>query len=358
MTSMKKHLLILLTIILALSAGACGRRVVATGWSGLTTADETLYLSAGASVHAVNPRDGSLKWQFPEEPQRGVEFYAAPVLREGEQLIVGGYDSVLYSINPDSGVQQWTFNGAEDRYIASPLVTEQGIFAPSADQRLYAVDFDGSQLWEPFETEEPIWASPVYSDACSCLYLVSMDRYLYAIDPSDGTLLWKSDELGGPMVSKPALSGEGLIYVSTFGNQILALSEEDAAIIWSFETEDWAWASPVIDGDQVYASDISGTLYALDAQSGELNWQVQPGGAIVSSPLVREEEIIFSTTEGSLVMVSKTGTIQRNQEVEGKLYSSPAAAADLLLVTPAEADQILIALDENGNTVWDYPPAE
>lgn len=357
---MKKHWLIILTIILALTAGACGRRVMATGWYGLAVSeiDETVYLTAGAGVYAVNTNNGSVKWQFPVEPERGQEFYASPVLMDSDQLIVGGYDSVLYSLNPDSGDERWRFDGAEDRYIASPLITEEGIFAPSADRHLYALDYEGNLLWEPFQTEEPLWASPVYSESCNCLYQVSMDRYLYAIDPQTGALRWQSQDLGGPMVSHPAVSEDGLIYVSTFGNEVIAISEENQEIAWRFSTADWAWASPVVDGDQLYASDLTGTLYALDAQTGQLNWQLQPGGIIVSPPLVVDDQIIFGTDQGALVTVSRGGTIQRNLEIEGKLYSAPASTDELILVTPAEVDQLLVAFDENGNKVWEYPPAE
>ncbi|NQS91258.1 MAG: PQQ-binding-like beta-propeller repeat protein [Chloroflexi bacterium] len=287
-----------------------------------------------------------------------MDFYAAPVFADNDsQLIVGGFNNVLYSINPVNGSELWAFRGAENRYIAPPLVTEDGIFAASADNSLYAVDFDGLLRWE-FETDDPLWASPIWSENCGCIYQVSMDRVLYAIDPDNGKLLWKTEDLGGPIVSQPVISEDGLIILSTFDNEVIALDETRHSVEWRFHTSDWAWASPVIDGEQIYASDIGGTFYALDLASGKLLWQLQPGGGIYSAPLVADGLIYFSTDASSLVVVSQDGVVQRNQPIDGKLYASPIVAENKLLLAPSEAEFFLVALNESGVQVWGYPPAK
>jgi len=353
----KKFLFIIILAVAALTLGACsGRRIVATGWSGITVNEETVYFSYGPQAYALNLKNGAQQWQFPAEPINGVDFYAAPVLTgDGSQLIVGGYNNVLYSVNPVNGAEIWSFGAGGNRYIASPLVTEDGIFAANSDSTLYALDYDGLLQWE-FETEDPLWASAIYSEGCECIYQVSMDRYLYAIDPENGKLLWKSEDLGGPIVNPPAISEDGLIVLGTFNNEIIALNEEGHDVEWRFKTSDWAWASPVIDGEQVYASDISGTFYALDLNSGEVLWQIQPGGGIFAAPLVQDGMVYFSTDASSLVVVSAEGVVQRNQPVEGKLYARPVGAGDKILLAPSESEYYLIALSDSGVQVWGYPP--
>jgi outer membrane protein assembly factor BamB len=353
----KKFLLIILMAVVALTLGSCtGRRVVATGWSGITVNEETVYFSYGPQAYALNLKNGALQWQYPAEPINNVDFYAAPVLAdENSQLLVGGYDSVLYSLNPANGLENWTFAAADNRYIASPLATEDGIFAANSDNSLYALDYDGLLQWE-FATDDPLWASPIWSENCGCVYQVSMDHYLYALNPENGKLIWKSDDLGGPVVNKPSLSEDGLILLATFNNEVIALDEESHQVEWRFKTSDWAWATPVIDGEQVYASDISGTFYALDLQTGELLWQLQPGGGIYAAPLVQDGSIYFSTDTSSLVVVSQEGVVQRNQPIEGKLYASPVGAGDKVLLAPSEAEYYLIALSDSGVQVWGYPP--
>ncbi|MCJ7735167.1 MAG: PQQ-binding-like beta-propeller repeat protein [Anaerolineales bacterium] len=355
----KRTLFILIIVIVALTLGACtGQRVSATGWSGITLQEETVFFSHGSHAYAVNLKNGALQWQYPVETENGVEFYAAPVFAdEDTQLIVGSYNGELYSLNPVNGMEFWSFAGAENRYIASPLATENGIFAASADNFLYALDFDGLLQWK-FETGDPLWASPVWSESCGCIYQVSMDHILYAIDPESGKLLWKSEDLGGPIVSQPVISEDGLIILSTFNNEVIALDETRHSVEWRYQTSDWSWASPVIDGAQIYASDISGIFYALDLASGKLLWQLQPGGGIYSAPVVKDGMIYFSTDASSLVVVSQEGVVQRNQPIDGKLYASPTAAEGKLLLAPSEAEFFLVALNDSGVQIWGYPPAK
>ena len=355
----KKILFIIILAVIALSLSACsGRRIVATGWSGITVNEETVYFSYGPHAYSLNIQNGAKQWQFPAEAINGVDFYAAPVLADdNNQLLIAGYNSVLYSVNPVNGSENWTFTTAENRYIAPPLATEDGIFAANSDYSLYALDLNGLLKWE-YETEDPLWASPIWSENCGCVYQVSMDHYLYAINPDNGNLVWKSEDLGGPIVNSPSLSEDGLIVLSTFGNEVIALNEESHQVEWRFQTSDWAWATPVIDGDQVYASDISGTFFALDLHSGELAWQIQPGGGIYSSPLVQDGMIYFATDTSSLIVVSEEGVVQRNQPIEGKLYASPVGAGDKILLAPSEAEYFLVALSESGVQVWGYPPPQ
>jgi outer membrane protein assembly factor BamB len=359
----KKITFIIILIVLALALAGCagGRRVAATGWSGITVSEEIVYFSYGPQAYAVNLSNGSLKWAYPAEPVNGLDFYAAPVLADGgTQLIVGSFKNEIFSLDPQSGIKNWSYtvsseNNSTVRFIASPLAVEGHIYAPASNNTLYAFSLDGALEWS-FETGDPLWATPIYSENCGCVYQVSMDHYLYALDPAKGTLNWKSEDLGGPMVNPPTLSESGLIIISTFNNEVIAINEESRQVEWRFKTSDWAWASPLIDGDQVYVSDISGNFYALDLASGDLLWQVAPGGGIYSAALVVDGLIYFATDTSSLVVLSQDGVIQRNQPVDGILYASPVAAGDKLLLAPSESEFYLLALNDSGVQLWGYPP--
>ena len=329
----------------------------ASGWAGLTADQDTAYLAAGPHIYAVNLNNGSLKWQYPSEPEKNVSFYAAPALTDDGQLIAGGYDGVLYSLDPANGNVNWIYEGAEGRYVGSPLVTPEGIFVPSSDKHVYALNFKGQELWEPFLTEEPVWAKPSTTADCECIYVASMDHYVYAISAKNGALLWKTEDLGGPIVSAPAIADHTL-YVSTFANEIIAIDLDTHEALWRFGTGDWAWAAPVIDGEQLYASDISGGFYALDLKTGDLLWQLQPGGEIVSASLAVGEKVYFGTSEGSFIITNRDGAIQQNNTLPGKLYTGLVAAKDLILVAPAEDEALLIGYDPSGVKKWSFSTPE
>jgi outer membrane protein assembly factor BamB len=108
----------------------------------------------------------------------------------------------------------------------------------------------------------------------------------------------------------------------------------------------------------VYVADLSGLLYAFDAQSGEPLWRYLEGdGAITGTPLVLNGAIYFATEAGSVFSVqTESGAGKRIASVEGKLYSALVAAGDLILVGVVDSDVVLIALDANGNQVWSFTP--
>jgi len=353
-----KSSILLISIILAIAflLSACaGGRFAATSWPGISTQEGTVYLAFGSHVFALDAVDGHQIWQFPVERDQKISFYAAPISTRDHQLIIGGYDNVLYSLNPSTGQENtWTFEGARNRFIGSPLITEEGIFAPSADGRLYAMDLNGNQLWEPFNTEGGQWAQPT-SDG-EKIYLTSLDHNLYAIDMRTGREVWRID-LGGAIVGKPIL-GEGTVYVGNFAKKLVAVNTSTGAIDCEFTTRDWIWSGPALGGNTVYFGDISGAFYSLDAKSCNENWRFEEAnGGIYGTPLITENTIYFATDAGWLYAFSPEGEQLPSREYGGKIYTSPTLAGNLILVASLlENDILLIAVDEDGSTKWHYPP--
>ncbi len=353
---MKRKLIALLILVSsAFFVSACaGGRLAATSWPGITYANETVFVSFGPYVYALQASNGSLEWRFPAEQERNVSFFAPPALTRDGQLIVGGYDNVLYSINPDTGQPNaWKFTEAKNRYIAGPLTTENSIFAPSADGNLYALDLQGNPLWPPFETEEPIWATPSLDG--QTIYLASLDHNLYAIEAQSGRKIWNQD-LGGAVVSAPTVGADGVIYVGTFANNVQARDAQNGTLRWTFDTSDWVWSSPTLAGDTLYFGDISGTFYAVDAATGNEKWQFTADTGIFGSPLLSGDTIYLATEGGTLYALTTDGEQLWTRQFEGKIYTGPVAAQDLILLSTIEAENLILAVDGDGNTQWSFAP--
>jgi outer membrane protein assembly factor BamB len=355
---MKRSNLILLFTILILGAAlsACaGGAGAASSWPGLSADENTAYLAFNQHVYAVNIANGAEKWRFPAEADNKITFYATPTLTQDGQLLVGGFDHVLYSLDPATGGQKWAYNGAANRYIGGPMISEEGIFAPNADETLYALDMTGKPLWS-FKTGGANWARPEGDTECNCLFLPSMDHRLYAVDADTGSLKWKTDDLGGSLVGTPAHSAENVLYVGTFNSEMLALDAESGKTIWRTPTTGWAWAGPGLKDDRLYFGDLSGAFYGLDAGDGTKVWEIQSDGAISETPLVTDDTIYFTTEAGSLYAVDFNGETKWTKPVGGKLYTTPVLAGDTLIVAPVGADSTLVALDLSGNQKWAFTP--
>ena len=362
-----KILFILIFIGIAVTLGACtGAASTATSWPGLTVDDQFAYVAYNTQVYSVELETGKEIWRYPAEADNNTTFYADPALTDDGQLIVGSYNFILYSLNAESGTQTWTFSEAENRYIAGALVEDGSIFAPAADENLYSLDLNGRLQWT-FTSEGESWATPVTDESCNCLFLSSMDHTIYAIDPDTGTQKWRSEKLGGAIVSSPAFNEKGVLYVGTFSGKLFALNAEDGSIIWEFSTEDggWIWSGPTFSDGVLYFGDLNGYFYAVDADSGTQEWQRSPEQdkeEIVGSPLVIEDSIYFANNLGFLYKFDTSGKKIWEVNVDpangkGKIYTSPKTSNGLILVAPIQIDDLLVAYNEDGTKKWDFIPA-
>jgi outer membrane protein assembly factor BamB len=344
-------------IALALILSACGGAPAAGSWPGISydEASQQVYVAYNQHAYALQAENGLARWRFPAEPQGGFATYAAPHLTEDGQLLIAGYDHSMHSVNPETGAQNWIFNGASSRFIAAPLALGERIFAPNANHVMYILNADGS-LARTFGTLEPQWGSPVTDG--TAVYLTAMDHQLYAIDAETGEEAWSVD-LGGTIVGSPVLGEDGRLYVGTLNSTVVAVDTASRDIAWTFETTGWVWASPLIVDDVVVVGDLDGFLYAIDAESGTQVWQVETGGAITGAAALFEGELYVVNEAGSLLSVSldgRTRELALPEDYDGPLYGSPVAAGELLLIGLTNNASIVIALDAGGSVVWKFTP--
>lgn len=355
----KKILLISLILLAGLLLSGCSA-ISANSWPGVSfdSTSDTIYVAFNNHVYAVDANTGTQKWLYPQEADRNKTFFAAPVVSGDGQLIIGGYDKILYSLDATTGTEKWSFVGAGNRYIGSVLIFDGKIFAPNADERLYALDMNGNPIWDiPFRASQALWSAPAADPAGNHLYISSMDRNVYSIDPATGTTQWTTPLLGA-MVGSPTIDDSGQLLVGNFANQVVSLETQDGAENWAGATSGWVWSSPSIEGDAVYFGDLDGYFYSFNRLNGTENWKIQPDGQVVGSPLVIGERIYFGTESGTVYAIDLRGNIVWNREAGGSVYTSPVGNENLIVVAPYQADQLLVAYNSDGNQVWTFTPTE
>ena len=360
-------ILIISAFLLSSCVGGAG---VSTGWPGITVDKDRglAYVAYNQAVHAVNLSNGTEKWRFPAKADAKTTFFAAPSLTTDGDLIIGSYDHRLYKVSADNGQPitsgSWPFQ-AQNRFIAQPLVTNGSIYAPNADEHVYALNTDGNLLWK-FKTDQPVWAKPATDG--KLIYQPSMDHRVYALDPSTGKTVWQSDNLGGAMVGTPTIGTDGNLYVGTFSNELVALSSADGKALWHVPTTGWVWAGPAEDNGKLYFGDLKGSLYAVDPTNGNVLWknETQDGSvnAISDRVLVVGGVVYYTTENGNLNAVdAATGKAKWNKTVggdkPGKLYGSPQLVDDkTILIAPVGIDPLLVAFDLSGNKQWEFTPTK
>jgi len=361
--NMKKHfLLFLLFLTTAFLLSSCGSGYVTTSWPGVAVnADgNTAYAAYGGHIYAVNLENGTEIWRYPEKAENAIQFYATPALTPDGQVIVGDYGHTLYSLDAKTGALKWKFEQAHNRYIAGALVAGNAIYAPNADGNLYAVSFSGSALWEqPFHSVRPLWATPTNDPDCECIYLAAMDHHLYTINPNNGEVRWKSEDLGGAMAGTPTFMPDGKIFAGTFANELVALDQENGSIIGvPYLANSWIWSGPALAGDRLYFGDILGNFYILSAVDLSEVKVITGTDPIVATPLIVDEIVYVVNKAGVVQAYDMEGNALWKQTVTGKLYTTPVLNGESILVGVTESDTLLIAFNLDGAQKWSFTPAK
>jgi len=113
----------------------------------------------------------------------------------------------------------------------------------------------------------------------------------------------------------------------------------------------------LLDGETLYYADLSGKVFSLDLATGSQNWDiVQPDGPVVASLLIVEDQIYVATEAGTLVALDREGNTVWEKTVGGKIYTTPVISGDLILVAPYQAESVLAAYDAAGKQAWTFTP--
>lgn len=353
--TIKRFKKIIPVLLLALLLTACGSGVGAVSWPGITVdeASGTAYVAYNQAVYALQIENGAQRWAFPAENQASFTTFAPPQLTAAGQLLVSGYDQKLYSLNAANGSTTWTFSGATNRYIGSPLADAEIIFAPNSDSKLYALNPNGELQWT-FAADQPLWSQPVRDG--DLIVLPSMDHHIYGVDARSGEEVWSLDA-GGAMVDKPIFGEPGVFFIGTLNREVLAVNSANGQLEWSFTAPGWVWGSPTYFDSQLFVGDLEGSVIALDPASGDELWSVDTDGAITGGPLVANDHVYIVNESGQVISFTLDGTIQWTKTIEAALYGSPVAAGELILIGVGTNDALVTALDQSGNTVWTFVPA-
>ena len=95
------------------------------------------------------------------------------------------------------------------------------------------------------------------------------------------------------MAGSPRLSPEGVLYVGTYGSEMIAIDAASGQIQWRKPAKGWVWSRPLLEDGVLYFGDMEGAVTAMDASDGSVRWQIQPDTVstkrgITGAPLVLE----------------------------------------------------------------------
>ena len=233
------------------------------------------------------------------------------------------------AVSPSENIydtKAWSFF-AEAPVRSTPLVNGNSIFVGTAQGKFFAVNKTTGKLTWQNNTGFAINSSAATQDGK--VFFSDNKQTVYALKETTGQLLWKFD-LGSKQAypwrfdyfySSPTLYENKLIIGGDDG-YLYMLSQSDGKQVWKFKSHGIIRSSAAVFGNTVVFGDMDGTLYALDIKDGKEKWNFKTMGdslknenfgfdrkAILSSPVVQGNKIVFGCRDGILYCVDTDGKL-------------------------------------------------
>lgn len=127
--------------------------------------------------------------------------------------------------------------------------------------------------------------------------------------------------------------------------------------VWATPLDGGSSTAPVLGVDQatVYVGTNAGTVYAVDAATGAIEWSGAVGSAVVASPALADG-VLYVPTEGNglVVLDAADGTPTWTGTTDGAAVTEqPAVAADVVYVGTAEGDVLAFGAAGCGTATCD-----
>ncbi len=266
------------------------------GYSSPAVSDGTVYVGGRDGViRALDAGTGDEQWA----QVTGGKVQAAPTLADGT-VFIGSFDTDLYALEAATGEVVWRVDTGHI-VPTSPAVDSDRVYLFSHGGRLLALDrADGTEVWRR-STGADEFASPVV--AGGTVFFGSMNDQLYAVDAETGEDRWWRFLRAG-MPASPAVTPESVV-VPVFDKFLYAFDTATGETRWRTEIG-LAYSSPAIVGGVVHVGTATGTVFAVDAESGDVVWEYDAGADVRSSPAVTDETLVVGAADGSLHAVSES----------------------------------------------------
>ena len=264
----------------------------------------------------------------------------------------------------------WSFF-AEAPVRSTPLVKGNSVFIGAAQGKFFAINKTTGKLAWQYNTGFAINSSAAIQDGK--VFFSDNKQTVYALKETTGQLLWKFD-LGSKQAypwrfdyfySSPTLYENNLIIGGDDG-YLYMLSQNDGKPVWKFKSHGIIRSTPALFDNVVVFGDMDGILYALDIKDGKEKWNFKTMGdslknenfgfdrkAILSSPVVQGNKILFGCRDGILYCVDTNGKFLWKMDHHVSWVISTVAIKDSFVVAGTSDGHFVQAVHLNtGKEIW------
>lgn len=222
------------------------------------------YVSGGfmaGFVYALDLMTGKVLWRF---DTFDVE---ARVLIAGDMIIFGSRQSYLFALNKITGKVIWKFKTDKSKETWSVVDTPAVVYRDKvifgcANGFIYALNLQNGKLVWKYKTTQFSLSSPIVVDDT---VVIGMYYQTIALNADNGVIKWTF----GAEARKPVLAGDKIIFSYPY---VYALDAHSGKLIWQITNNGDYLIHILVDKNIVYVTNWDNNVHAFDLLTGTEMW--------------------------------------------------------------------------------------
>ena len=232
---------------------------------------------------------------------------STPVVVDHALAVFGNQNGNVEAVDLVSGKLKWNFK-TNGPIFSSPDASDGNIVFGSTDGNIYCLTQSGKLRWK-YKTNAPVLGSPLIADGI--VYIGGSDHDFRAIDIQTGHLQFEYDSLKGPVMSKPVIYNEILLF-GAWDTYLYAYDLSKRQLKWKWSNGSSvinyspAACIPVVKDDVVYIVAPDRFLSAIDINSGKTIWRTNEAAVRESIGISNDGRLIYGKTMQDTVVAFYT----------------------------------------------------
>jgi outer membrane protein assembly factor BamB len=259
------------------------------------------FVASGYSLVAVSLVDGSEQWRAPIR-------FAGPSspLVDRERVYLATQEGSVYAFDATTGKQEWARHN-DGLVFGAAALSDGRIYVGNERGQIFAFDTeDGRERWRRGISGEIHGGLAVSGGT---VFVPTREPSLVALSTRNGEEQWRAP-LGGD--AAPAVRN-GRVFVAPGEGGLAVLDAGSGAVLLVAAGNGEAPGSPSLAGEGIYLA-MGRSVVAVDAATGEAQWQFPTGGAVTGSPVIAGGMVYVASADGYLYGLG--GTFGAGQPLE------------------------------------------
>ncbi len=186
----------------------------------------------------------------------------------------------------------------------------------------------GETIWDITRDSQISWASPILANVNGSYQLVVNGNPIVAgYDTETGRELWSVSAMAGEVGPSPAYGG-GLVFAANEYATMVAINPASGEVVWQDNYYLPEVASPVYGNGYVFIATTYAVLACLDADTGETLWEYDADNIFYSSPVVAGNRLYVTDISGNTYIFETGGepNLLAQNSLGEEVYTTPAFA--------------------------------